>query len=144
MTNYKRILVALTLSDGRDAAFERGLALAKASGAELYLLHAVPDTRPFSFRSAERLRRAAQLRERATHAGVIARSFEQHGDPAEIIVRHAEARRVDLVVLGSERRSAWARFRHRSVAEQVLRRTSRPTLVVPSDVSGTAPHTRAA
>ena len=39
--NHKRILVALSLTDGPDPAFERALALAKASGAELYLLHAV-------------------------------------------------------------------------------------------------------
>jgi nucleotide-binding universal stress UspA family protein len=35
--------------------------------------------------------------------------------------------------MGSERRTGWARFRQRSVAERVLRRTKRPTLVVPSD-----------
>ena len=38
----KRILVAINSPNGRDAAFERALALARASGAELYLLHAVP------------------------------------------------------------------------------------------------------
>ena len=58
---------------------------------------------------------------------------KQHGDPAEIIVLHADARPVDLIVMGTERRTGWARFRQKSVAERVLRRTKRPTLVVPSD-----------
>ena len=40
--DLKRILVAINSPNGRDAAFERALALARSSGAELYLLHAVP------------------------------------------------------------------------------------------------------
>jgi nucleotide-binding universal stress UspA family protein len=58
---------------------------------------------------------------------------EQHGDPAEVIVLHADIRPVDFIVIGSERRTGWARFRQPSVAERVLRRTKRPILVVPSE-----------
>jgi nucleotide-binding universal stress UspA family protein len=132
----KRILVALSLSDGRDAAFERALVLAKASGAELYLLHAIPAGQPFSYGAAERLRRSTALRQRAEAAGVTARTHEQEGDPAEIIVLHADARSVDLVVLGRDQRAGWARWRQRSVAEHVLRRTKRPTLVVGRNDTG--------
>jgi nucleotide-binding universal stress UspA family protein len=139
MTNHKRILVALSLSDGRDAAFERGLALAAASGSELYLLHAVPADHAFSDHAAARLRRAAELRQRAAAAGVSALAVEQQGDPAEIIVLHAEARPADLIVMGHEQRTGWARFRRRSVAERVLRLTKRPTLVVPNDDTGEGP-----
>jgi nucleotide-binding universal stress UspA family protein len=130
---HSRILVALNLTDGRDPAFERALAVAQTSGAELYLLHAVPANQPFSFRGAERLRRSAELRKRAEAAGVSAVTAEQHGDPAEIIVLHADARPVDFIVMSTERRTSWARFRQPSVAERVLRRTKRPTLVVPSN-----------
>ena len=130
---HNRILVALNLTEGRDPIFERALALAKTSGAELYLLHAVPAIQRFSFRAPERFGRAAELRRRAEAAGVTVVTAEQHGDPAEIIVLHAEARSVDFIVMGSERRTGWARFRQPSVAERVLRRTKRPTLVVPSD-----------
>jgi nucleotide-binding universal stress UspA family protein len=132
---HDRILVALDFMDRRDAAFERALALAKTSGAELYLLHAVPANQPFSWGAAERLQRWKQLRERAEAAGVVAQTVEQRGDPAEIIVLHADARPVDFIVMGSERRTGWARFRQPSVAERVLRRTKRPTLVVPGDDS---------
>jgi nucleotide-binding universal stress UspA family protein len=129
---HNRILVALKLTDAGDPAFERALALAKASGAELYLLHAVPANQPFAFRAAERLARAAELRRRAEDAGVRVVTAEQHGDPAEIIVLHADARAVDFIVMASERRTGWARFRRPSVTERVLRRTKRPTLVVSS------------
>lgn len=133
MMNHKRILVPINFLDSRDAAFERGLTLAKAWGAELYLLHAVPAYERFSYRATERIQRSKELRERAEAAGVIARTVEQKGDPGEIIVLHADARAVDLIVIGTERRKGWARWRQRSVAESVLRRTKRPTLVVGSD-----------
>lgn len=135
-SRFKRILVALSLSEGRDAAFERALLLAKRSGAELYLLHAIPAGQPFSYGAAERLQRSTALRQRAEAAGVPARTYEQEGDPAEIIVLHADARSVDLVVLGRDERTGWARWRQRSVAEHVLRRTKRPTLVVGSNDTG--------
>jgi nucleotide-binding universal stress UspA family protein len=132
MTHH-RILVALNLTGGRDTAFERALALARTSGAELYLLHAVPGHERFSFRAAERLQRAEWFRARAEAAGVKAQTVEQRGDPAEIVVLHADARAVDLIVMGTERRTLWSRFRQKSVAEQVVRRTKRPTLIVPAD-----------
>jgi len=130
MIHHKRILVALSLLDGGDAPFERALALAKASGAELYLLQAVSPNERFSYRAAERRRRSTELRDRADAAGVNAIAVEQHGDPAEIIVLHADARPVDLIAMGTGRRSGWARLREPSVAERVLRRTKRPTLIV--------------
>ena len=106
--DLKRILVAINSPNGRDAAFERALALARSSGAELYLLHAVPVNQRFSFRAAERLERMVDMRKRAEDAGVRVQTVEQHGDPAEIIELHANARAVDLIVMGGEARLGWA------------------------------------
>ena len=133
---FKRILVAVNSPNGRDAAFERALALAKSAGAELYLLHAVPVNQPFSFRGADRLERMADMRKRAEDAGVRVQTVEQHGDAADIIELHANAREADLIVMGGEARRGWGR---RSwVAEKVIRRTKVPTLVVPSDAPDTS------
>src|SRR5688572_12264064 len=132
-----RILVAINSPNGRDAAFERALALARSFGAELYLLHAVPVNQRFSFRAPERLARMADMRKRAEDAGVRVQTVEQHGDPAEIIELHANARAVDLIVMGGEARRGWGRPRS-VVAERVIRRTRVPTLVIPS----AAHHTR--
>jgi nucleotide-binding universal stress UspA family protein len=136
MTTSKRILVAASLTPGRDAAFERGVALARASGAALYVLHAVPAHHPFAAHAAHRLTRAAELRTRAEHAGVVVQTVEQHGDPAEIITLHANARAVDLIVMGADRtlRSRW--LRRPSIAERVVRRTTTPTLIVPMNDDG--------
>jgi K+-sensing histidine kinase KdpD len=64
---------------------------------------------------------------------VWVRVEEQHGDPARVIVLHANARKVDIVVLGSNRRRGWRRLREGSVAERVLRRAAWPVLIVPWD-----------
>ena len=134
--DLKRILVAINSPNERDAAFERALALAQSSGAELYLLHAVPVNDPFSFRAEERLERMADMRRRAENAGVNVQTVEQHGDAAEIIELHANARAVDLIVMGTEaRRRSWGRHRS-SVAERVIDRTNVPTLLVASDTPG--------
>jgi nucleotide-binding universal stress UspA family protein len=131
--NSRRILVAASLTDGRDAAFERGLALARASGAELYLLHAVPANQAFSVGATPRLERTAELRSRADQAGVVVRTVEQHGDPAGTIELHANARAVDLIVMGADRTLGSRWLRRPSIAERVLRRTTKPTLIVPID-----------
>jgi nucleotide-binding universal stress UspA family protein len=129
---HTRILVAASLADGRDAAFERGLALARAAGAEMYVLHAVPARHPFSAGATHRLERAAELRRRAGQAGVAVRTVEQHGDPAAIIELHANARAVDLIVMGADRSFGSRWLRRPSIAERVLRRTTTPTLIVPT------------
>jgi nucleotide-binding universal stress UspA family protein len=132
---FKRILVAVNSPTGPDAAFERALPLARSAGAELYLLHAVPLHQPFSFYGADRLERMADLRKRAEDAGVRVHTVEQHGDAADIIELHADAREVDLIVMGGEARRGWRP--RSSVAEKVVRRTKVPALIVPSDVPDT-------
>lgn len=128
-----RILVAADLTNGRDAAFERGLEIARASGSEVYLLHAVPANQPFSIGATERLRRTAEFRDRAERSGVTLQAVEQHGDPAEIIELHANSRDVNLIVMGAEgsRKPRW--MRRASITERVVRRAEQPTLVVPND-----------
>jgi nucleotide-binding universal stress UspA family protein len=133
MAALARILCAIDLEKASERAFDRALNLAMISGARLHLLHATPANIPFSWRATERLRYLTGLRERAQAAGVRVRVEEQHGDPARVIVLHANARNVDLVVLGSNRRRGWRRLREGSVSERVLRRAAWPVLIVPWD-----------
>ena len=137
MATLARILCAIDLEKASDIAFERALNLAIVSHARLHLLHATPADVPFSWRAAERLEYLTGLRERAEAAGVKVRVEEQHGDPARVIVLHANARKVDLVVLGSNRRRGWRRLREGSVSERVLRRAAWPVLIVPWDARRT-------
>ena len=137
MSTLGRILCAIDLEKASERAFDRALTLAIISEAKLHLLHATPADVSFSSRAAERLRYLTGLRDRAVAAGVKVRVEEQHGDPARVIVLHANARKVDLVVLGSNSRRGWRRLREGSVSERVLRRAAWPVLIVPWDARRT-------
>ena len=137
MSTLARILCAIDLEKAGERAFDRALSLAIIGEAKLYILHATPANVPFSWRATERLAYLTELRERAEAAGVKVRVEEQHGDPARVIVLHANARKVDIVVLGSNRRRGWRRLREGSVAERVLRRAAWPVLIVPWDARRT-------
>ena len=133
MNTLRRILCAIDLEKASDRAFDRALSLAVIGQAKLFILHAVPPKVPFSKRAGERLAYLTELRERAAAAGVKVRVDEQHGDPVRHIVLTANARKVDIVILGSNRRRGWRRFREGSVAERVLRQATWPVLIVPWD-----------
>jgi nucleotide-binding universal stress UspA family protein len=134
VTTIKKILCAIDLTKASQNAFDRALSIARASDARLYILHAVPANYPFSWHQRERFTLLTSLRERAERAGVPVRTVEQHGDPARTIVLHANARKADLVVLGSNRRRGWQRFREGSVGDRVLRSAAWPLLIVPRDL----------
>ena len=133
MITIKKVLCAIDLTRASRHAFDRALSVALVSGARLYVLHAVPAKYPFSWNAKERFELLTSLRERAERKGVRVRTVEQHGDPARVIVLHANARKADLVVLGSNRRRGWQRFRKGSVGERVLRRAAWAVLIVPWD-----------
>jgi len=104
MSTLSRILCAIDLEKASERAFDRALSLAIVGNARLFILHATPANLPFSWRSRERLEYLTELRERAEAKGVKFRVEEQHGDPARVIILHASARNVDIVILGSNRR----------------------------------------
>jgi len=133
VSTLARILCAIDLEKSSERAFDRALALAVLGEAKLFILHAVPAAVPFSIRAAERVRYLAELRERAEAKGVKVRVELQHGDPAVLIVLHANSRKADIVIMGSNRRRGWRRLREGSVAERVLRRAAWPVLIVPWD-----------
>ena len=133
MTTIKKILCAIDLTKASRNAFDRALSIARVSGARLYILHAVPKTHPFSWHQTERLELLTSLRQRAEREEVPIQVVEQHGDPARVIVLHANSTKADLVVLGSNRRRGWQRFREGSVGERVLRRAECAVLIVPWD-----------
>ena len=131
------ILCAVDLEKASERAFDRALSLAIVGNAKLVILHATPANRRFSWRARERLEYLTELRQRAEAKGVKVRVEEQHGDPARVIILHANARNVDLFVLGSNRRRGLRRLREGSVAQSVLRRAAWPVLIVPWDARPT-------
>lgn len=132
MKKLDRIMAAVDFSAPARAAFDRALALSGAHDAELLVVLAVPSDLPFKWEARERIELIRSLRSAAHEAGVRFRFSVQQGDPARVILLHARSRNVDLIVMGTNERSAFDRFRFGSVAETVALQAAQPVLVVPA------------
>jgi nucleotide-binding universal stress UspA family protein len=126
-----RILAAVDFSEPAQAAFDQALALAQAHDAELTVVHAVPPDQSFGWRARARIALIGTLRQRAAAASVVLKVSVQHGDPARVILLHAQARHADLIVLGTHQRTGLGRLRAGSIAERVTVRATQPVLIVP-------------
>ena len=126
-----RVLTAVDFSEPARAAFDHALVLSRTHNAELTVVHAVPGDRAFEWLADERTAMIAALRQAAEAADVRFKVSVQHGDPADVILLHASARRPDVIVLGTHQRRGFDRFRLGSVAETVTLRSTQPVLIVP-------------
>jgi len=141
VTEATRILCAIDSAQPSTAAFHHALAAAKSQNAELHVMCAVPATRSFNWRARDRTAHLAELRRIATAAGVQVKVSVQHGEPAGLILLHANSsnsRVPDLIVLGTHGRRGVDRLCFGSVAERVMHRASCPTLVVPNSAGEAA------
>ena len=109
---FKHLLVPIDLSDRNARLLRVALALARAAGARVTLLHVVQrirSTSPGEFRSFYRRlernsrRKLDEAAGRFVAAGVPTRAMVVVGEPAREIVRATFARNVDLVVMGSHK-----------------------------------------
>ncbi|MDA8108024.1 MAG: universal stress protein [Betaproteobacteria bacterium] len=143
---YKRILVPIDGSSTANLGLKEALRLAKQQGATLCLFHAVDesfvtaagdgmvltDEMFKSLRDAGRkiLTRAEAL---ARRSGVRARSVLTEtlvGPAAHAIIREAKRSKAELIVMGTHGRRGVRRLVMGSDAEQVLRETPVPVLLV--------------
>ena len=129
---FSRILCAVDLSEPGRAAFHQALSLAKAHGALLSLVFAIPRSVRFNWRALDRTRLKAEFRRIAVAEGVSINISEQQGDPAGIILLHASARNHDAIVIGTPDQSPLERLRFGSIAERVIAGAPCPTFVVRS------------
>ena len=139
--NFSRILCAVDLSEAGRAAFRQALLLAKAHGAVLSLVFAIPRSVRFNWRALERIRLMAEFRRIAADEGVSVSISAQQGDPAGIILLHARARQHDAIVIGMPDQTALERLRFGSIAERVIAGAPCPTFVVRSSEHASAEDT---
>jgi len=137
MTAVKSVLVPTDFSETSDAALNYAIDMARAFGAQLYMLHVPGKTGenfeanfPVGrFETAARERLATLLSQEE-----IERLRPEYalriGTPADEIVRYADARDVDLIIMGTHGRSGVAHMLMGSVAEQVVRTAPCPVLLV--------------
>jgi nucleotide-binding universal stress UspA family protein len=137
----RRILVAVDMSEPRDAAFDRALLLAHGWNADLYLLHRRAPQPPSRFAltgeepkvgkdDAERSRVRALIRS-AKERGIQVRVVSTDDGSAEGIAAHAQLLMADLVVIARDFGSSGL-WRSPRIAASVARSASVPVLIVPS------------
>lgn len=137
----RKILLATDLGPRSDRALDRAVSLAKQWQADLIVLHVLenptPDfsdsatpppswkrsTDPVSIVSRQLLADLSGIAEKT-------RILIEDGDPAETIIRVAEAESCDLIVTGVARDELLGRFLLGSTVDQLLRRSQVPLLVV--------------
>ena len=148
---YDRVLLSTDGSVASAEAETHAIDLAAANGATLHVLYVVDESVYAAYSGDEYVDEAegpehgleehgretiADVRRRADDAGVDVVEAVRHGQPAETIVDYADDEATDLLVLGTKRRPDEYRTLLGSVTDRVLRLTTRPTLVVKTEVDG--------
>jgi nucleotide-binding universal stress UspA family protein len=146
---YDSILLATDGGVASREAERHAVALAASHDAVLHVLYVVDEAVYTAYSGDEYVDGAegpehgleeegrealAAVRERAAEHGVEVVDEMRHGEPAEVVVAHADDRAVDLLVLGTKRRPTEYRALLGSVTDRVLRLTGRPALVVKTEV----------
>jgi nucleotide-binding universal stress UspA family protein len=149
----KKILCAVDLSPASAPVLAWAGLFAKALDAQLEVLHVEwPEYPPYFFLSQEEDLAGQAEGRRAMLEKALADMLGSspvstigpeitvvEGHAVEAILKHAEARHPDLIVMGSHGRSGIARMRMGSVAESVMRDAAVPLLVVRSLENRPAP-----
>ena len=146
MSAYRRILVAVDGSPTSTKGLREAIRLAKDGRGQLVLVHVVNEFVAFanldgfapgvdlvpSLREGGR-RVLAKAKAVADKEGVAAKTLMREtlgGPAADAIVREARKQRADLIVLGTHGRRGLRRAVLGSDAEQVVRRSPVPVLLV--------------
>jgi len=151
----KKILIALDYDPTAQKIAEGGLALAKAIGAEVILLHVISDpvyysstdyspimgftgylnTDPLQLNTIEMLKTASLnfLEKSKNHLGdQTIQTMVTEGDFADSILKTAKSIHADIIVMGSHSRKWLENIVMGSVTEEVLRHSTIPLYIIPT------------
>ena len=144
MAALRKILVATDFSPIATHALEVALGLARPLDAAVTVLHVyslptylfvdgssyVPPAAVVADVLADAARGLAAAVDAAAASGVTVTTVSEEGNPAETIVRYADEHGFDLIVLGTHGRRGLRRLALGSVAEHVVRASTRPVMTV--------------
>jgi universal stress protein A len=127
-----RVLCPVNLTDTARECAELASGVAAALGAELRVLQAVEGKAPHSDTTREHLCQwvPEDVRSRCRVSEIVVK-----GDAAEQIILSARREKIDLIVLGAERRSFLEFSTLGRTTERVLRHGPSSILLVPHDTS---------
>ncbi|PWR71413.1 universal stress protein [Methanospirillum lacunae] len=137
---YEKILVAIDGSDRNKTAIEEALRIARGTGSMVYAVF-VKDIHRYNSTptdvimvdlqvTIQKLAEDALAVVRDLSEGVNLETVVLEGKPDVEIVRFAEEKGIDLIVIGTNAKRGFERLLLGSVAEQVIRTTSCKILVV--------------
>lgn len=139
--SYKKIMIATDGSELVKKAVDTAIEISRLSGAKLYAVYVVVPTthspRDFGWERAamEHFRSEGKIatsfvEDAAKNAGVEVEPVILEGHPADKIVEFAEQQGIDILVMGTLGKTGLDRFLLGSVAENVVRHSKTPVLVV--------------
>ena len=153
----KKILYATDLSENARYAFSYAVSIADRYDAKISVINVVEELSPFAqsmvedivgTEKLEALRKdkeaqvIASIRQRLEDfcqqaikempecSLAVERTIVESGQPVDIIIRHAEEMDADMIVMGSHGQGMLADVTMGSTSRRVLRRCSRPVLVI--------------
>lgn len=137
---FGRILVPLDGSALAASALPYVEIMAKSTGASLVLVRAVTVGALLGARLDEQeLHPVAEseqyldgVAERLRSLGLTVETVAREGEPAETILETARAKRVDLIAMATHGRTGLGRILLGSIADEVMRHSTLPVLLVPS------------
>ncbi len=146
---FHQILVPLDGSELAEQALPHAEALARRTGARVILLHVpvysnepvvmIPglppyDLLPMPSPGTETLAKAKryleQMKREVALRGLMVSTVTREGPPAETIIQFAHEQNMDLIVMSTHGRTGLSRMVFGSVAEEVLRGSGKPVLLI--------------
>jgi nucleotide-binding universal stress UspA family protein len=143
-TLFRKILVATDGSEQVRKAVDSAIEIAKLSDAKLYTVYvvalggyAITPSKDTEWEKAVKEQLIKEGKEATNYventgrvANIEVESIILEGSPADEIVNFAEKNDIDLIVMGTQGKSAIQRFLIGSVAENVVRHSAKIVLVV--------------
>ncbi len=140
---FKKILIATDGSENAKKAVSYGIAIARATGAEVYALYVVSTEHAGTARTVMGWTGAFEeylvnqggaaigyVENLGKEAGVKVEPMYLKGSPAEKILEYAEESNIDLIVMGTQGVTGIQKFLIGSVAENVLRHSKIPVMII--------------
>lgn len=143
-SSFRKIMVATDGSEFVRRAVDTAIEIARMSEAKLYAVYVIAsgglsigypkdvgwEKATFEYFRAEGEEATAYVENSGETANVEVESVLLEGSPADEIVDFAEKNGIDLIVMGTLGRTGINRFLLGSVAENVVRHSKKPVLVV--------------
>ncbi|MEK6678500.1 MAG: universal stress protein [Nitrospirota bacterium] len=135
---YNRIIAATDGSRYSKAAVDEAIKIAKASKGNLIIVSAVDINEEFESEAPELTERferqfkamVERITKQAKAKGVKAEGIVKIGEPYNVIISAAKAKKADLIVMGSHGRRGLSRLLMGSVTERVIGHAKCAVLVV--------------